>query len=478
MQLDIHHLLKKYQSAADFISFTLVHEKTRDLKVRNGTPADLNQFDDVGLRIELMVNGHMGYAGTCELTSEGIDHAIEQAKIATRAAANHAIFNFDPLKIRPKNLGSYQSQRQKKLDQISTAEIYDFLKYTSLKMKSEPLVITSNADCIVIECQHAYVNSNGAQINQDFNLVGLSFSATAEKSGETQNRTFHGNRAKCLQIGAEIFDLNQYLEICHGIAQEAVELLSAENCPNENCDLIIAPDQMYMQIHESIGHPLELDRILGDERNFAGWSFVQPEDFGKLQYGSPHLNVVFDPNVEHEFASYSYDETGNPAERKYLIRNGLLMNGLGGLESQIRSGLPGVANSRASSWNRPPIDRMANINLLGGDLSLDEMISKIERGVLMRANRSWSIDDYRRKFQFGCEYGKRIENGRLTKTLKNPNYRGITVPFWNNLAGLTGTNSIDIHGSPYCGKGEPSQVIRVGHASPYAWFKHVDVFGA
>jgi predicted Zn-dependent protease len=234
---------------------------------------------------------------------------------------------------------------------------------------------------------------------------------------------------------------------------------------------------MLLQIHESIGHPLELDRILGDERNFAGWSFVQPSDFGRLQYGSQMMNVVFDPGVENQLASYNYDDVGNRAEKKYLIKNGKLEAALGSLESQTRSKIPGVANARSSSWNRAPIDRMANINLEGGDLSLEEMISNVDRGVMMFSNRSWSIDDYRRKFQFGCEYAKLIENGKITKTLKNPNYRGVTVPFWNSLAGLTRPDTVEPYGSPYCGKGEPSQIIRVGHSSPYALFKNIEVFG-
>lgn len=189
------------------------------------------------------------------------------------------------------------------------------------------------------------------------------------------------------------------------------------------------------------------------------------------------MNVVFDPTVTNEMASYKFDETGNLAEKKYLIQNGVLKAGLGSLESQMRSKLPGVANSRSSSWNRAPIDRMANINLEGGELTLDELIAKVERGVIMFANRSWSIDDYRRKFQFGCEYAKLIENGKLTKTLKNPNYRGVTVPFWNSLAGMTKPDTVEVYGSPYCGKGEPNQVIRVGHSSPYALFKNIEVFG-
>jgi predicted Zn-dependent protease len=189
------------------------------------------------------------------------------------------------------------------------------------------------------------------------------------------------------------------------------------------------------------------------------------------------MNVVFDPTVAHEMASYKFDEVGNLAEKKYLIQNGVLLAALGSLESQARTKISGVANSRSSSWNRAPIDRMANINLEGGDLTLDQMISNVENGIIMFANRSWSIDDYRRKFQFGCEYAKEIKNGKLGKTFKNPNYRGVTVPFWNSLSGLTNNDSIETYGSPYCGKGEPSQVIRVGHSSPYALFKNVEVFG-
>ena len=301
--------------------------------------------------------------------------------------------------------------------------------------------------------------------------------ATAREGKETQTRSLHGGRGNCLQIGAEHFQLEAALKDCDQISSEVLELLTAENCPTETCDLILAPDQMLLQIHESIGHPLELDLILGDERNFAGWSFVQPSDFGQLQYGSPMMNIIFDPTVSHEMASYKFDEVGNPAEKKHLIKNGILQAGLGSLESQMRSGLRGVANSRSSSWNRAPIDRMANINLEGGDLTLDEMIAKVKNGVIMFANKSWSIDDYRRKFQFGCEYAKKIENGKITKTLKNPNYRGITVPFWNALSGLTKPDTVETYGSPYCGKGEPSQIIRVGHSSPYALFKDIEIFG-
>ena len=242
-------------------------------------------------------------------------------------------------------------------------------------------------------------------------------------------------------------------------------------------DLILAPDQMILQIHESIGHPLELDRILGDERNYAGTSFVTKDMFGSYRYGSDLLNITFDPTKKEEMASYGFDDDGTPAKKEFIIRKGLLERPLGGTISQTRANMEGVANSRANSWNRPPIDRMANLNLEPGTTSFEDMVKSVENGVYMEANCSWSIDDSRNKFQFGCEYGRVIENGELKGVVKKPNYRGISATFWRNLKAVGDEKSFKVMGTPYCGKGEPNQVIRVGHASPAALFSDVDVFG-
>jgi predicted Zn-dependent protease len=242
-------------------------------------------------------------------------------------------------------------------------------------------------------------------------------------------------------------------------------------------DLLLMPDQMMLQIHESIGHPLELDRILGDERNYAGTSFVRPEMFGRYQYGSPLLNVTYDPTIPEELASFAFDDEGLAAEKVWLIREGVLQRPLGGRISQARAGLAGTANTRACSWNRPSIDRMANINIEPGASSLADMIRSIERGVLMRTNLSWSIDDSRNKFQFGCEWGEVIENGAVKGVVKNPNYRGVSAEFWRSLREVGDRATFEIHGTLYCGKGEPNQVITVGHASPACVFGAVEVFG-
>jgi predicted Zn-dependent protease len=242
-------------------------------------------------------------------------------------------------------------------------------------------------------------------------------------------------------------------------------------------DLLLMPSQMMLQIHESIGHPLELDRILGDERNFAGTSFVTPDMFGHYQYGSSLLNVSFDPSRAEQLASYQWDDDGSPAQKELVIRNGILERPLGGAISQARAGLPGVAAARATSWNRPPLDRMSNLNVEAGSSSLQEMIAQVEHGIMMDTNMSWSIDDSRNKFQFGCEMGRLIENGELKGVVKNPNYRGISATFWRSLKAVGNGDTLEVLGTPFCGKAEPSQVIRVGHASPACLFDQVEVFG-
>ena len=193
---------------------------------------------------------------------------------------------------------------------------------------------------------------------------------------------------------------------------------------------------MYIQIHESIGHPLELDRILGDERNYAGGSFVKKEDFGKLRYGPEKMNVIFNPNEQGQPATQGFDDTGELTESIYLIKDGILQAGIGGQESQKRLGVPGTMSTSSSSWNRPPIDRMGNINLLAGESSFEEMVASIENGILMRTNQSWSIDDQRDKFQFGCEIGQVIKDGvsevmYVCQAMRDERYRfGILLLMW------------------------------------------------
>lgn len=472
---ELYAALNQIKSDADWVSLRQVSEKTSFRVVRDENPDRNTTEIDSGLMVEVLLNGHFGYAGTSDTSIDGIKRAARFAREMAQKASPHRIFSFSE-QHRPASQARYQSPRMQTMDSFSLKEITDVLIAASGALKTNDKIVSRTALAMIVETDMRMVSSNGSDIHQNFSIISSSFEATAQDGTETQIRTDGGSLARCFQVGSEYFNRERIVEVCTRIGKEALSLLTAQNCPVEKMDLILAPDQMTLQVHESIGHPLEYDRILGDERNYAGWSFVKPEDFGTLQFGSKLMNVTFDPTVSGQLASYLVDESGNPATREFLIQDGILQRGLGSLESQARLKLPGVANSRASSWNRAPIDRMANINVEAGSSSLQQMIAATERGVLMRSNKSWSIDDYRNKFQFGCEYGELIENGQITSLLKNPNYRGMTVPFWNSLK-MVG-NNMEIYGSPYCGKGEPNQIIRVGHSTPYCLFGKVEVFGA
>jgi predicted Zn-dependent protease len=467
--------LPDFDVAADYWSLRFVEETSESLAVRKNVAQPLEVATDRGAMATVHADGGIGYAATSDLSPAGLAAALDEALAWARATARIGLV--DPRTLpRPAARGEYRSPS---LDapRPSRGEIYEMLAAESQAAAIDPRIVDWAAHVDLRTATHRLVTSAGGDVVQRFRFVYAGVSATAHANGDTQKRTLAGDRAICQQGAGEVLERAGFVGSGRQVAEEALELVLAPNCPTATMDVLLAPDQMILQIHESIGHPLELDRILGDERNFAGTSFVTPDMFGSYRYGSELLNVTFDPTVEGELASYGWDDDGTKAERAYLIERGILKRPLGGAASQARAGLPGVANSRAASWNRPPIDRMANLNVEPGDASFDAMVGAIGRGVFMQTNSSWSIDDSRNKFQFGCERARLIEDGRLGAVVKNPNYRGISASFWRSLAMVGDASTRRVLGTPFCGKGEPAQIIRVGHASPACVFRGVDVFG-
>ncbi len=478
MQFDLQKSLNALdlnQLPADWLGLRRVSEITTTRHVRDGKPENNDKHRTQGVMVEVLAQGQFGYAATNRLDQKSIQSTANVAYQQAIAASQWGVHHFT-LDQRPVAVGHYHSPFLKSFNAWSAQDINNFLIEVCQTLKVSSQVVKTTAFAQMIETEVQFVSTNGSDVYQKFLLVTTDYAATAQDGRIIQKRSDNGMMARSYHTGMEVFDqavLGRVLQV----GEQAVELLSAEECPNTTTTLVAAPDQMMLQIHESIGHPLEIDRILGDERNFAGSSFVRLSDFGHLIYGSPLMNVTFDPTLPGECASYAFDDAGEPATKEYLIKDGILLRGLGSLESQARAQVPGVANLRASSWNRAPIDRMANINLEPGTTSFDTMIGSIEQGIYVESNRSWSIDDYRNKFQFGCEYARLIENGKLTKTLRNPNYRGVTNQFWRSLNQVGDPATLEVYGSPICGKGEPNQSIRVGHASPVCQFDHVQVFG-
>ena len=468
---------RRVAPAADFCALRFVEETNEYLAVRQDVAEPPQLSVSRGAMVTVIDRGGLGYAATSDLTREGLREAATRAKRLAELTAGRAVIDYARIEM-PRPTGEYRSPVARDPDSLSRGGKYDLLAAEARQCRVDDRIVDWEASLWSTRAQQAYFTADGGEVVQDFRFVVPNMSATAYADGESQTRTHAGRyNGYCRQGGLEILEAFGLAGSGRAVAEGALELLLAANCPTGTMDVVLMPDQMMLQIHESIGHPLELDRILGDERNFAGTSFVTLDMFGSYRYGSPLLNVTHDPTRPGQYASYGWDDDGLAAEKVYLIRAGLLERPLGGAISQARAGIGGVANTRASSWNRAPIDRMANLNVEPGDSSFGELVAGVKLGVMMRTNASWSIDDSRNKFQFGCEWGRMIRDGRLAEVVKNPNYRGISATFWRSLSGVGDTSTLEVLGTPFCGKGEPSQVIRVGHASPACRFSNVDVFG-
>ncbi|WP_278929149.1 TldD/PmbA family protein [Pseudomonas qingdaonensis] len=461
-------------SGAKFFSLRYVQEAHQHLSVRKNIAEPPSLTRDQGAMLTVRVNGVEAYAATADLSQAGLQRALDQAEALARQIARHAL-----LDLREQPVSSARADYcSPNLNSTfpALADCYELLARESASVPGDSRLVNWQASLGLSTVEQIYLNSAGAELRQAQRFVFPGMSVTAFDGSDSQSRSL-GRENFGQQGGVDVIERCGLLGAGAQVADQALQLLLAPNTPSGVRDLLLMPDQMMLQIHESIGHPLEMDRILGDERNYAGTSFIKAQDFGHLQYGSALLNVTFDPAIPEELASYAHDDDGTPAHKQFLIREGVLVRPLGGALAQFRSGLDGVANSRACGWNRAPIDRMANLNIEPGDKSLAQLIGGIEHGILMRTNRSWSIDDARNKFQFGCEWGQLIEHGELKGVVKNPNYRGISAGFWRNLSAVGDASTFQVLGTPNCGKGEPNQVVRVGHASPACVFSQIDVFG-
>ncbi len=462
----------------DYATVRFSETRAEYLAVRQGVAQPPSTSVDAGAMITVWAGGGVGYAATSDLTESGLRAAARQAVAWARTTAGRTVAAAPPA-VDP--VGSYHSPVIEPWDRTSLADRLELLVETDAALDVDERIVDRVAALRRTDIDSLILTTGGGRVEQLTRNTFPTMYATANSGALTQTRTY-GRNANVGQGGREVLDRFDFNRRAAEVGHEAIELLEADNCPTGTMDVVLAPDQMILQIHESIGHPLELDRILGDERNYAGTSFVTLDMFGSYRYGSDLLDVTFDPTIEGQLASYGFDDEGAVATKQYLIRNGILERPLGGAISQARAAsqgvaVEGVANSRACSWNRPPIDRMANINVEPGTDSFEDLITGVEHGVFLQTNNSWSIDDSRNKFQFSCEYGRLITDGELGPVVRNPSYRGVSATFWRSLSGVGDPSTSQALGTPNCGKGEPNQVISTGHASPACRFSAIDVFG-
>ena len=461
--------------AADYWTLRIIDEIDEGLAVRDDVAEPASVSLSRGAMLTVVRGGGVGYCAGSDLSPAGLAAAFARA---AHWADLHARLGLFDARSYPRSAlrAEYRSPVAEPWESEGPDAKLARLFAACRALDIDARIVERNAWLGHRRTTQLLVTADGGRILQQWEFVYSGLEATAHARGQTQTRR-GGGAERPGQGGLERLAASAFEADAARVAHEAIVLVEAPECPSGRMDLVLTPSQMTLQIHESIGHPLELDRILGDERNYAGQSFVTPRMFGSYRYGSSLLNVTFDPTVSGELASAVADDDGTPAERVYLIRDGILERPLGGRLSQQRSGLPGTANARACGWHRPPIDRMGNINLEPDSGSLDDLIGRVERGILMDSNRSWSIDDSRNKFQFGCELGRLIEDGELKGLVRNPGYRGISASFWRSLDGVAGPDAHEVRGVRNCGKGEPNQSVLVGHASPPCLFRDVEVFG-
>ena len=339
----------------------------------------------------------------------------------------------------------------------------------------------AEASMVFTRERQVFASSLGSLIEQTRTSSGAGFAAYSFKGDELQKRSYPNSFGGQHQLkGYELIGELQLLENAPRVAAEAVALHAADQCPEGHFDLILDSSQLALQIHESIGHPSELDRVLGSEANYAGTSFLTLDKLNRLRYGSEIVNVVADARAEHGpgLGTFAFDDEGVPAQRVDIIRGGLFTGYLSSRETAAQTGLPRSGGAmRADGWGRVPLIRMTNVSLLPGAQTLAEVLD-LNHGIFMETNRSWSIDDKRYHFQFGCEIGWEIRSGKRVRMLKNPSYSGITTDFWNACDAIANRDHWVLWGTPNCGKGQPEQVMGTGHGASPARFRRVKIGSA
>ena len=465
---------------AQYADLRIVHNREERIVVRNGVVETLSSDESVGLGIRALFDGSWGFASTRDLTVVAADRAAGQAVQIARASARHNGTSrrvAEVLGTPVSSQGEYTTPVGIDPATIALDDKLRLLLTADSEMAAVEQVSSRMANLIFIREDRTFANTEGALVTQTIHEAGGGIQATAVGDGEIQRRSYpqsHGRQQGC--AGWEFIVAMDLPGNARRTAEEAAELLTAEPCPTGiTTDLIIDSSQLALQIHESCGHAVELDRALGDEAAFAGTSFLTPDLLHGFQYGSEQVNITGDSTSPTGLGTFGWDDEGLPAQSTDIIRNGEFVGYLMSRESATRLGSPSNGCMRAASWNRIPLIRMTNVSLLPGEWALDDLIADTNDGIYLETNRSWSIDDRRYNFQFGTEVGREIKHGKLGRLLRNCTYTGITPEFWQSCDAICGPASWQLWGTPRCGKGQPGQIAHTSHGTSPARFRDVRV---
>jgi TldD protein len=464
------------QAGASYADVRISERETESLTVKNGAlqAADSNRSAGFGVRV--LVDGAWGFAGSSLLERDEVEQVTREALAVARASA---LARRDPVVLddTPAVRASYRTPVEEDPFGVSLDEKLAILMDADASMASVQGVSVREGTVEAARERKTFASSAGARIEQEITECGAGIEATAVNASESQVRSYpNSSGGQHVTGGFEAVRAMRLPEHAQRIAEEAVQLLDAETCPSGEMTIVIDSSQLALQVHESCGHPIELDRVLGMEASFAGTSFLTLDKLGTLQYGSPIVNIDADATAPGGLGTFGFDDEGVPAQNVPIVSGGLFVGYLTSRETAPIVGSRSMGSARASGWNVIPLIRMTNINLRPGEAgSLDDLIADTDDGLFLSTNRSWSIDDRRLNFQFGTQVGWRIRKGRLAEMIRNPTYTGITPQFWGSCDAICGAAEWNLWGVPNCGKGEPMQTHRVGHGAAPARFRNVQV---
>lgn len=465
---------------ASYCDVRVVSRTVQLITVKNGRVQELTQHESQGYGIRVIADGAWGFAASSRTDYADVDTAVNQAMQIARASALTKTRDVR-LGAPEANKGSYRSEYKLDPFMISMADKINLLLKADDSMrrvKRSGVHVITKAELVFVREDKTFASTEGANLQQEIVESGCEIQALAtNEAGDVQVRTYPWGRHQQTR-GFEFVLEQQLVEHAPHIAEEAIMLLSADSCPPfDATTVILSGNQVALQVHESCGHPIELDRVLKQEASFAGTSFLTLEKLNTLQYGSELINITADGTIPGGLGTFGYDDEGVPAQRAEIVKDGRFVGYMTNRELAAELNL-GRSNGtmRAESWNRTPLIRMTNINLLPGTWKLEDLIADTDDGIYFDTNRSWSIDDKRLNFQFGTELAWEIKGGKKTRLLKNPIYTGVTPTFWRSCDAICNQEHWVVWGTPRCGKGQPPQTIRTGHGASPARFRNVKVF--
>ncbi len=468
------------QRGAQYADARIVDDRHRSLATKNAKVGHAASSESLGVGIRVLVDDSWGFASTDDLSREAIDRTAAQAVEIARASAK---VKETPIRLAAESPVVVEWASPCKIDPFSTSVEENL--HLLVKIDQELLAVRgitlAESNLHFGRYEQWFYSTEGSAIHQTRHITGAGFAAYSFQGSEIQKRSYPNSFGGQYQNrGYELVEELKLVENARRIGEQAVALHKADQCPQGNMTLVLGSSQLGLQIHESIGHPIELDRVLGMEANFAGTSFLTLEKLRTLRYGSDIVNVVADATEGHGpgLGTFAYDDEGVRAQCTPIISHGLFTGYISSRETAHTIGENrSNGTMRAEGWNRIPLIRMTNISILPGEkpLTFDQLLAGAGDGIFMETNRSWSIDDKRYNFQFGCEIGWEIKGGKLGRMLKNPSYSGITTEFWNSMDAICSRDEWVLWGTPNCGKGQPMQTMGTGHGAAPARFRNVKI---